>query len=331
VDFEDFAAIAENFGSTETVPPMPNPMTWNSERDKPHSTGANAVTMRATTAWDGSGSTVEYYFDCNSIGGHDSGWITSSTYTDTGLVSGTTYKYHVKARDSRHNETGWSSTEPVTPTPDPYPPEPNQMTWAAVPAATGPSTITMTATTATDISLPVQYYFECTNYGEANSTWQTSTTYVASGLNPSTSYSFRVKARDSSAAQNQTGWSSIQSATTDANGPEPIIDVNAPTPDPSIWAAVPQPIQGLDPNRPATFWYHYMAAVPANDASPPVKYYFECVSGSGTSSGWIENSFYIAGPFLNINHSAYKVRTKDARGNVGQPSRIYHTYYGYLN
>jgi hypothetical protein len=99
-------------------------------------------------------------------------------------------------------------------TPDTTPPTPNPMTWASVPTATGSSTITMTATTASDSSPPVQYYFECTNHGEANSTWQTSTTYIASGLNPSTLYTFRVKARDSSSAHNETGWSSTQSATT---------------------------------------------------------------------------------------------------------------------
>jgi hypothetical protein len=73
----------------------------------------------------------------------------------------------------------------------------------------------MTATTATDDSEPVEYYFECTTDGDANSTWQTDTTYTAYGLMPSTQYTFRVKARDSSPAQNETNWSSPASATTD--------------------------------------------------------------------------------------------------------------------
>ncbi|GAG27144.1 unnamed protein product, partial [marine sediment metagenome] len=49
----------------------------------------------------------------------------------------------------------------------------------------------------------------------ANSNWQTDTNYVATGLAPSTQYTFRVKARDSAAAQNETAWSTEQSATTD--------------------------------------------------------------------------------------------------------------------
>jgi hypothetical protein len=73
----------------------------------------------------------------------------------------------------------------------------------------------MTAATATDTgNPPVMYYFECTNYGDASSGWQLSPTYVANNLSPGTQYTFRVKARDSAAAQNETDWSTEQSATT---------------------------------------------------------------------------------------------------------------------
>lgn len=102
--------------------------------------------------------------------------------------------------------------------PDFNAPTPNPMTWSVVPTAIGSSTITMTATTAADATLPVRYYFECTNHGEANSTWQTSPTYIAQGLNPSTLYSFKVKARDSAIVPNETGWSSTLFATTTAPG-----------------------------------------------------------------------------------------------------------------
>ena len=98
--------------------------------------------------------------------------------------------------------------------PDTTPPSPNPMTWATVPTATGSTSITMTATTAADNTPPVQYYFECTIDGSKSSSWQTSTTYGATGLTPSTLYSFRVKARDSATVPNETGWSSTQSATT---------------------------------------------------------------------------------------------------------------------
>ena len=71
----------------------------------------------------------------------------------------------------------------------------------------------MMATTATDTS-GVEYYFECTAGGGNDSGWQDSTTYIDTGLTPETSYTYRVKARDKSANQNETGWSSEASATT---------------------------------------------------------------------------------------------------------------------
>jgi hypothetical protein len=105
------------------------------------------------------------------------------------------------------NQGGGSDTTP--PTPDP-------MTWASPPAPVDPSTIGMTATTATDPS-GVEYYFECTSGGCSDSGWQDSPTYVDTGLSPLTLYTYRVKARDKSAAQNETGWSAEASATTPSN------------------------------------------------------------------------------------------------------------------
>ena len=90
------------------------------------------------------------------------------------------------------------------------------MTWASPPTAVGPNSITMTATTASDPS-GVEYYFECTAGGGNDSGWQDSTTYVDTGLSPDTLYTYRVKARDKSANQNETGWSTEASATTPSN------------------------------------------------------------------------------------------------------------------
>jgi hypothetical protein len=60
----------------------------------------------------------------------------------------------------------------------------------------------------------VEYYFECTAGGGNDSGWQDSATYADTGLSSTTSYTYRVKARDKSANQNETGWSSEASATT---------------------------------------------------------------------------------------------------------------------
>jgi hypothetical protein len=63
--------------------------------------------MTATTASDATGP-VEYFFDetTGGPGAMDSGWQTSTNYTDSGLDAGTEYTYTVQSRDS------------VTPTPN---------------------------------------------------------------------------------------------------------------------------------------------------------------------------------------------------------------------
>ncbi len=93
-------------------------------------------------------------------------------------------------------------------------PAPDPLTWSSVPSAsTNSNVITMTASDATDPS-GVEYYFECTAGGGHDSGWQDSTTYNDTGLMPDAEYSYRVKARDKSQAQNETGWSSEESAST---------------------------------------------------------------------------------------------------------------------
>jgi glucuronoarabinoxylan endo-1,4-beta-xylanase len=97
--------------------------------------------------------------------------------------------------------------------PDYNAPTPNPMTWATVPTATGSHTITMTASTASDIS-GVEYSFDCLTAVGHDSGWQDNPTYTDTGLNPGISYTYRVRARDKSLNQNATGWSSSHAAVT---------------------------------------------------------------------------------------------------------------------
>ena len=154
-------------------------------------------------------------------------------------------------------------------------PVPDPMTWAVVPHPTGDTSVSMTATTATDES-GVEYFFECTAGGGHSSSWQDSTVYDDTGLSPSTEYSYRVKARDKSGIQNETAYSSIESATTYPP------DATPPSPDPMTWAFEPFAIGSHS---------IAMAATIATDDSG-VEYYFECTAGGGHSSNWQDNSIY---------------------------------------
>jgi sialate O-acetylesterase len=101
----------------------------------------------------------------------------------------------------------------LAPAPDAVAPTPNPMTWDSVPNAISDTSISMTATVATDPS-GVEYLFDCASDGCADSGWQDGVTYLDTGLQPGTSYSYRVQARDKSANQNDTGFSETASATT---------------------------------------------------------------------------------------------------------------------
>ncbi|MGB1129536.1 MAG: sialate O-acetylesterase, partial [Haloferula sp.] len=193
----------------------------------------DTITMTATTATDVSG--VEYYFaeTSGNPGGDDSGWQDSPIYTDTGLQSGTEYTYTVKARDksAAQNETAPSTAASATttgtpPGADTDPPTPNPASFASAPAAISDSAISMTATTGSDDSGPVEYFFTETsgNPGGDDSGWQISPTYADSGLNPDTEYTYTVTMRDT--LGNTGTASAAASATTQSALPLDVISVN---------------------------------------------------------------------------------------------------------
>ncbi len=103
-------------------------------------------------------------------------------------------------------------TDETAPTPDP-------MEWLTVPYATGTTSISMTAATATDDYNNVEYFFACTAGGGNDSVWQSGSTYEDTGLTANREYTYQVFARDTSPAQNVTLGSAEESARTDI--PEP--------------------------------------------------------------------------------------------------------------
>ncbi|MFT5412372.1 MAG: hypothetical protein ACI9NC_005119, partial [Verrucomicrobiales bacterium] len=197
--------------------PTPNPMTWASI---PTAASTTSITMTATTASDISG--VEYRFLNLTDSAHDSAWQASPSYIDTGLAPGSAYVYQVSARDlsPAQNTTGASSTIPETTDPDVTAPAPDPMTFASAPSAMNSTTITMTATAASDIS-GVEYLFQNLTDSAHDSAWQGSATYTDTGLASGTSYTYQVTARDLSAAQNTTAASATAAAST--TNPQPVV------------------------------------------------------------------------------------------------------------
>lgn len=95
------------------------------------------------------------------------------------------------------------------------PPSPSPMQFASLPApnpSNPTSEVTMEAVTATDVTGPVEYFFERTNGTPANSGWISSTTWVGPGPVANSPWSFRVKARDAAPTANETSFS-VPSAT----------------------------------------------------------------------------------------------------------------------
>jgi hypothetical protein len=214
VDEDDLAILADQWGAQsifdDTIPD-PDPMSFSSP---PAATSDSSISMTATEATDNNG--VQYYFACTAGAGHDSGWQPGRTYEDTGLLPSREYTYTVIARDTSasHNQTAASDPAAATTNPpDTTKPDPDPMSFSSLPAATGERSIEMTAALATDSS-GVQYYFTCTAGAGHNSQWQDSRTYEDTSLTHSTTYAYKVKARDKSAAHNETALSDPAAATT---------------------------------------------------------------------------------------------------------------------
>lgn len=109
VDMDDLKVLTENWlNGADITAPEPNIMTWEVE---PTTISTQSIQMAATLASDLLNG-VEYYFQCTSGNGSDSGWQYSNVFEPNNLASGAKFTYRVKARDtSGHlNETDWSSS-----------------------------------------------------------------------------------------------------------------------------------------------------------------------------------------------------------------------------
>jgi len=163
------------------------------------------------TAWDQLGSGMVISADVDTEMSRN---ITSNftDYIDPGgyIIWGV-YQQDNSSDDLRINYIGMNVSYQVI---DTDPPTPNPMTFATNPYASSTTSISMTATTATDPS-NVEYYFTSAAGGGHDSVWQSSPVYTDSGLIPDVQYSYTVKARDQSVANNETAYSGAAMAMID--------------------------------------------------------------------------------------------------------------------
>ncbi|GMK44525.1 hypothetical protein PghCCS26_16530 [Paenibacillus glycanilyticus] len=126
----------------------------------------------------------------------------ATTYTATGLTANTAYSFTVKAKDNAGNESAASSALNVTTNP-PDTTAPTAPSGLASPSRLDLS-VTLSWTASTD-NVGVTAYDIYRNGSLAGTVSGTQTSYTDTGLSPSTTYSYYVKARD---ARNNTSAAS---------------------------------------------------------------------------------------------------------------------------
>jgi hypothetical protein len=195
----------------------PNPATWE---DVPAAVAGteDSITMKASFGEASAplDTSVEYYFYNLTDPTHDSGWQSSQTYTDTGLTVGVEYTYTLQLRSKTYLNTGSLSTEESATVVDTEAPRPDPATFLQAPIALDDDRIFMSATVGTDASTPIEYRFAETsgNPGGSTQDWSESSSFIDSGLDPDTTYTYTVQMRD--AVPNTGTASAPASATTDA-------------------------------------------------------------------------------------------------------------------
>ncbi|NWH03823.1 C1 family peptidase [Desulfobacter latus] len=202
-----------SFTTVDTTPPTPDPMTWSVI---PYELDTSEIKMTATTASDPS-TPVSYYFDFTSsptggTGGSDSGWTTSTSYTDSGLQANHQYEYTVAAKDAQGNMTAYSTSS-------------REYTDIETPAGIVFGTITTTSIQARSSNTPSNLssgssglLVENTTEGTSSGWKQNNNLWTSGSLSPNQKYTFRAMARNGDG--NQTPWSGSASCYTQAKAPE---------------------------------------------------------------------------------------------------------------
>src|SRR5438128_1030467 len=180
--------------------------------------GSAQVNLSWTAATETGGTITQYLIErwtgatCSNV--LQVGTSATTTFNDTGLTASTSYNYRVRATDASNNLGPYSNTATAT-TAATAPTAPTNLTAAAA----GPVQINLSWTASTETGGTItQYLIErctgatCSNFLQVGTS--TTATFNDTGLLASTTYSYRVRAMDST---NTTGpYSNTASATTAA-------------------------------------------------------------------------------------------------------------------
>ncbi len=259
----------------------------------------------------------------NGVEQRSSGWQNSTYWLDNNDVPhtpNTTYIYQVQFRYGSSNVSEFSDasdpaarvTTLAADVDDTQAPKPDPMTWAVEPYATGGTEISMTATTAVDVSTPIRYFFECVTDSAYSSTWQTSTIYQPAGLESGREYVFQVRAKD------------------DAN------NIGTPSEPRSVWTDTTPPVASAGDLQVGAGYDAVVltATIPQDSGSPIIAVEFARVDSGGEvirSSGWRDESSSTYArewyewedwPLQEGVTYYYRHRLKDQAGNIGGWSTV---------
>ena len=98
---------------------------------------------------------------------------------------------------------------------------PSAPRWAGAGRALGGSAVRVEVAPCKDDMTGVEYCFECMTEGGHDSGWQIMPVYTDQSLTPNTDYRYRVKARDTSCARNETQWSELLTVKTEKKSNAP--------------------------------------------------------------------------------------------------------------
>jgi chitodextrinase len=308
VDYEDLMMLNECWLAEDTGAPIPDPSKWQTVPYITEDGDANMVAKESIDEW---GWDIEYYFECTTDPNRSSGWIAENSYLDTALEPGTQYEYKVRVRDAIGNTTGWSTSEYVITSVDPGPDAADPPTWVIPPEAVDSNSIFMQASGGDGTLQYTDYYFqrsdvETFDANTAMTGWQDPNSWTDTGLDPNTTYWYRVRAIDENGKV--TDWSTVEYETTLPEGQG--YDGTPPAPDPSLTA-----VEWLEGG------YYYEAVEVSNagnisDESPPIEYKFICYNNNGYSSDWItEPRYYVLVSTIDNKNYSWQVKARDAQGN----------------